>query len=297
MSAPFCLPRELKGSSLHRLTIAQEKLIELAYASTEQLSDVAHYNHSEDCTIDSLCVWAVTAHSKMQTGSTANTGIDDLDAMLSASERELAMQERIANMETKRARMAAQKKLTGINLRAAIATVCAVMEDLPHSGWTAAIHSTRLERITRQDNGLDLGWLDVLCDLIQDSYPDAHFVGNEQYSSMLLVMQKLDSLVLNTISTLAELGINQELGIEQITAKVASRYTVQATAASPDTLKNTTLDLSVHAISNSKTSLQTARTLAKQLVQVTKAQPTQPTTTDTRTAAERIAAIRAARKA
>lgn len=263
MSAPFILPTKLAGSSLHRLLIAQDKLLELAYMDSASYAKVPQYNHQADCSIDTLCVWAVVAHSAATTGSTSNTGIDDIDSMLTASERQQQLEAKKAEASTKAARVAAQRKLAVITLKDAISTVCDIMEDLPHSGWIQGVHSTRLQAITKAAHNLDLGWIDIMQELIQESYPDATFVGNNAYSCMIVVSQKLDAIAMQAIQATQELGYELEGEAQLVHEKIKARYSVQGIEATTST--GSTLDFTVQAVSNSKPALDNALRLAKQL--------------------------------
>jgi hypothetical protein len=295
-TVPLTLPATLRGLSLHRLTIAQEKLLELSYATPQQLADVPQYHHTQDTDIDSLCIWAVAAHSKLMTGTTDTLGTDDLDAMLDSEQRKAAHAERLEAQAVKASRVAAQRKLGNINLRASIDKVCAIMEDLPSSGWTAELHSARLQRIARAETGIDLGWLTVLSDLIQDSYPDAHFVGLDTYACMLLVMQRIDTLTLNALNTLADLCDDSlDSKAEAIQAKVRARYTMQGTEAALETYDIDSKLTVAHNVSNSKTAQTTAKALNKALRDNTASIAVQPTDSPNSnlSIAERIALARA----
>lgn len=219
-------PLSLANVNRRRAAIALENIITLASLNATKISQLPAYAIEDNTSFTSLCVWLAQAANIAKTGIARNITEADLDNLTTASEREILRVERIEQAKINAARKSAQRKLAKITLIESLYSVAAIMDDMPHTGW-ADIHTTKLFRLADKKHNVDIGWIDAISDLLENHFPDEHFVGLKAYTHYLFVRQHLDNIVAESLIFNAGMGADFLTSTEQKAQnKLASRHNI-----------------------------------------------------------------------
>lgn len=143
--------------------------------------------------------------------------------------------ERIQQIKEDVAQRIARKRVQNTTVAAAMADTAEIMQDLAVSGWTTE-HTAQLLATANARNKPVLAQQLKLRALIRDYFPEAHFVGLAAYSKQEMVLQHLDTVILDTAIAMDSMAMTPEESAyaQAAISDVRNTYAVEADDVTDD---------------------------------------------------------------